>query len=68
MLMSFSVIEKNPATGALQYDDRGLRGIYKNLYLFRNDLNAVEAFEVGVKAFLSAQSKREAVMQISVGG
>ena len=67
MLMSFGVVEKNPATGALQYDGHHFRGIYKNLYLFRNDLNAIEAFEVGVKAFVAAQSGRYAVMQISVG-
>jgi hypothetical protein len=68
MLMSFSVIERNPVTGALEYDGRHFKGSYKNLYLFRPDLRPLEAFKVGLKAFVTSQKERWALMRILISG
>jgi hypothetical protein len=64
--MSLSVIEKNPTTGSLYWEGVKFKGDYKNLYLFRSDLKALEAFEVGLKAFVASQAMEWEVMRISV--
>lgn len=66
MMMSLSVIEKNPTTGSLYWEGVKFKGDYKNLYLFRSDLKALEAFEVGLKAFVASQAMEWEVMRISV--
>src|SRR5262249_588432 len=50
MLMSFQVCERD-----MTEEDLGSKCSYKNLYLFRSGLGPLEAFEVGLKAFLSTQ-------------
>jgi hypothetical protein len=41
--------------------------IYKNIYLFRDDLLPLEAFEVGFKAFMRKQDAEWMLMKIAVG-
>jgi hypothetical protein len=66
--MTFSLIEKNPVSGSLYYEGMHFKGNYKNLYLFRTGLQPLEAFEVGLKAFLATQQKNFDVIRISVAG
>jgi hypothetical protein len=68
MMMTFSLIEKNPVSGSLYYEGMHFKGNYKNLYLFRTGLQPLEAFEVGLKAFLATQQKNFDVIRISVAG
>lgn len=68
MMMSFSVIEKNHTTGSLYWEGVKFKGDYKNLYLFRSGLKPLEAFEVGLKAFVAPQAKEWEVMRISLSG
>jgi hypothetical protein len=64
MLMAFSVARKDPMSGELERDH--LTGNYKNIYLFRPDVNPLEAFEVGLKAFIANQFERTVLMRISL--
>jgi hypothetical protein len=66
IMMAFSVIEKNPASGSLYWEGVRFKGDYKNLYQFRSDLKPLDAFEVGLKAFTTPQAKEWDVMRISV--
>jgi hypothetical protein len=59
-LLTFVVSEKD-ASGALDK-----KAAYKNLYLFRNDLAPMEAFEVGLKAFPMPQQERWQTFEISI--
>jgi hypothetical protein len=68
MMMSFSVVEKNLASDSLYYEGKHFKGDYKNIYLFRTDLKPLEAFEVGLKAFVATQKGTMDVMRISVAG
>lgn len=58
MVMSFQICERD-MTG-----DLASKCSYKNLYLFRSDLGPLEAFEVGLKAFLSSQQNEWQTMVI----
>ena len=61
MLMTFQICERS-AEGAV--DNRICS--YKNLYLFRSDLAPMEAFEVGLRAFLSIQQKEWETIVVSL--
>jgi hypothetical protein len=60
MLLTFILSEKD-ASGSLDK-----KAAYKNLYLFRNDLVPMEAFELGLKAFLMPQQERWQIFEIEI--
>ncbi|HEY2528368.1 MAG TPA: hypothetical protein VGJ20_10560 [Xanthobacteraceae bacterium] len=64
LLMSISVIERHIGTDSLYYEGQSFKGVYKNLYLFTTDLAPLEALQVGLRAFVTPQTKEWEVMHI----
>ena len=62
LLMSISVIERRIGAGSLYYEGQSFKGVYKNLYLFTTDLAPLEALQVGLRAFVTPQTKEWEVM------
>jgi hypothetical protein len=59
LLMSFAISRMDPITGSLNKT-----ALYKNIYGFRTDLLPIEAFELGLRAFLLPQKTRWEMMVI----
>jgi hypothetical protein len=63
VLMSFDVCEQDSA-GRIQTTIC----FSKNLYLFKSDIGPLEAFEVGLRAFVAPQAGEWAMMKIQSSG
>ena len=59
MLLSFSLCPRDPGGKVLAIGCSS-----KDLYLFRTDLDPLEAFEIGIKAFDQKQDKAWVILKI----
>ena len=64
LLMSISIVERHIGADSLYYEGRRFKGVHKNLYLFTSDLAPLEALQVGLRAFVTPQTKEWEVMRI----
>jgi hypothetical protein len=64
LLMSIAVIERRIGADSLYYEGQSFKGVYKNLYLFTTDLAPLEALQVGLRAFVTPQTKEWEVVHI----
>jgi hypothetical protein len=62
VLASFVVSKRSDIAKGMPTKTRS----YKNLYMFRDDLAPLEAFEVGLKAFLAAQQKDVQTIKVAL--